>query len=237
LLYYDICRNKKYSQYLAEKTVMTFNSYNSHYDENYTTLRDDIDENPSLGIGLKMIGQIADELSYTYTADHRNCLLIVKNFQPVLPPDNSQSGGFKRSIDVLNIFNWLQEQRISQSDRFSNQPLQKITIQLNSDMATITQVLWWVEQLDHLPIPQDVLQLCKLAIVEGFTNAVHHHKNMPSNTPIDLAIEVFNERIEIQIWDWGKPLNCQSKVDIKIASKNSVQLELQEPHTRIFDLV
>ena len=35
---------------------------------------------------------------------------------------------------------------------------------------------------------------------------------MPANTPIDLAIAVFNERIEIQIWDWGKPLNCPRKV-------------------------
>lgn len=36
---------------------------------------------------------------------------------------------------------------------------------------------------------------------------------MPSNTPIDLAIAVFNERIEIQIWDWGKPLKSPTKVE------------------------
>jgi serine/threonine-protein kinase RsbW len=193
-------------------------------DENYNTIADDIDDIPSLGIGLKIISQLADELSYTYNSEHRNCLLIVKNFQPVLPPEDTQSGGFKRSIDVLNIFNWLQEQRTSQADRISHQPLQKITLQLNSDIATVTQVLWWVEQLDRLPIPENVLQLCKLAMVEGFTHAVHHHKNMPPETPIDLAIAVFNERVEIQIWDWGKPFD-QNKVESKIASKSSVQFQ------------
>ena len=37
---------------------------------------------------------------------------------------------------------------------------------------------------------------------------------MPANTPIDLAIAVFNERIEIQIWDWGKPLNFPGQLKI-----------------------
>ncbi|MEG4633519.1 ATP-binding protein [Microcoleus sp. AR_TQ3_B6] len=183
---------------------------NSHPDEDYSKM----DEIPSLGIGIKIISQIADELSYTHTSDRRNCLLIVKYFEPVLPHPSTQADCFKRATDTLNIFNWLKEQKTSQSDRSSNQPLQKITLQLNSDIATVTQVLWWVEQLENLPLPQEVLQLCKLATVEGFINAIHHHKNMPSNTPIDLAIAVFNERIEIQIWDWGKPLNFPSQVKV-----------------------
>lgn len=206
---------------------MNSNLYNLQSDENYSTIADDIDENPSLGIGLKIIAQIADELSYTYTSDRRNCLLIVKYFQPALPPPkySTQSGCFKQASDVLSIFNWLKEQRNSQSDRSSNQPFQKITLQLKSEIATITQVLWWIEQLDNLPIPSAVLQLCSLAAIEGFILAVHHHKNMPSDTPIDLAIAVFNERIQIQIWDWGKPVDCQSKVEKRLASKSSVQFE------------
>lgn len=109
-------------------------------------MKDRFFDEPSLGIAIKLIGKIADELSYTYNSDRRNCLSIVKYFQPVLPQHNTQAGRLKRSSDVLNIFNWLKEQRTSQSDRNSNQLLQKITIELNSEIATVSQVLWWVEQ-------------------------------------------------------------------------------------------
>jgi len=43
-------------------------------------MRDNIDEFPSGGVGIKIIGKIADELSYTRTSDSRNCLFIVKYY-------------------------------------------------------------------------------------------------------------------------------------------------------------
>jgi serine/threonine-protein kinase RsbW len=183
-------------------------------------MKDRFLDEPSLGIAIKLIGKIADELSYTYNSDRRNCLSIVKYFQPVLPQHSTQAGRLKRSSDVLNIFNWLKEQRTSQSDRNSNQLLQKITLQLNSEIATVSQVLWWVDQLDNLPIPETVLQLSRLAVVEGFILAVHHHKNMPSDTAIDLSIAVFNERLEIKIWDWGKPFNFKAKLNEELNKKD-----------------
>ena len=42
-----------------------------------STMRDNIDEIPSGGVGIKIIGKIADELSYTRTSDSRNSLFIV----------------------------------------------------------------------------------------------------------------------------------------------------------------
>jgi len=44
-------------------------------------MRDNIDEFPSGGVGIKIIGKIADELSYTRTSDNRKCLFIVKYYQ------------------------------------------------------------------------------------------------------------------------------------------------------------
>ncbi|MGB7428313.1 MAG: ATP-binding protein [Microcoleaceae cyanobacterium] len=41
-----------------------------------------IDKNAGGGRGLKLIQDIADELSYERTEDHRNCLKIVKHWQP-----------------------------------------------------------------------------------------------------------------------------------------------------------
>ncbi|MEG4999698.1 ATP-binding protein [Microcoleus sp. B4-D4] len=67
--------------------------------------------------------------------------------------------------------------------------------------------------IEDLPIPEAVLQQCKLATIEGFTNAVRHaHKNLPFQTPIDLEITVFNERLEVKIWDMGEPFDLQAKL-------------------------
>jgi serine/threonine-protein kinase RsbW len=190
---------------------------NSQGDEDFSE-NDEIDK-----IGIKLIGKIADELSYTRTSEGRNCLLIVKYFQPALvpPQPNPEASIFKRAIDLLHSFNWLQDQRNSQSEPSYNQPLHKIKLQVNSELQAVTQVLWWVEQLELLDIPETVLQLCKLAAVEGFTNAVRHaHKNLSVETPkIELAIAVFNERLEIEIWDWGKPFDLKTKLKEELPEK------------------
>jgi serine/threonine-protein kinase RsbW len=184
-----------------------------------STMRDNIDEIPAGGVGIKIIGKVADELSYTPTPDGRNCLFIVKYYQQpelVPPQPSSQAGIFKRASDVLNRFNGFQKQGNPQSDPSSNQQ-----IQLNTDINAVAQVLSWLEHLDPLPIPQAVLHQCKLAVVEGFTNAVRHaHKNLPKETPIELEITVFNERLEIKIWDGGKPFDFQAKLQEKLLEKS-----------------
>jgi len=180
---------------------------------------DNIDEIPAGGVGIKIIGKIADELSYTPTSDGRNCLFLVKYYQqPSLeqPQPPRQAGIFKRASDVLNRLNGFQKQRNPPSDPISNQQ-----IQLNTDIKAVAEVLSWLEQLDPLPIPQAVLHQCKLAVVEGFTNAVRHaHKNLPRSTPIELEITVFNERLEIKIWDRGKPFDFQAKLQEKLLEKS-----------------
>ncbi len=188
-------------------------------------MRDNIDEIPSGGIGIKIIGKIADELSYTRTSDGRNCLFIVKYYQqPGLVPSqySSQDGFFKRALDVLNSFNFrFQKQRNRQTEPSYNQQIQKFILQVNTDIKAVAQVLSWVEQLDPLPIPLAVLHQCKLAVIEGFTNAVRHaHKNMPLETSIELEIMVFNEHLEVKIWDWGEPFDIQAKLKEELHQKN-----------------
>ena len=168
---------------------------NSQGDEDSSKM----DEIPSGGIGIKIMGKIADELSYTRTSDGRNCLLIVKYYQQaglVQPQPSTQPGFFK----ILNSFKLFKQQK-------------KISLQLTTDIKSVTQVLSWLEQLDALPIPEAVLHQCKLVVIEGFTNAVRHaHKNLPRETPIELEITVFNDRLEIKIWDRGKPFDFKAKL-------------------------
>jgi serine/threonine-protein kinase RsbW len=177
-----------------------------------------MNEIPSGGIGIKLMGKIADELSYTRTSDGRNCLLIVKYFQPVPPKPKTPA----RFFNLLNSFNWLQEQLTPQSDRSSlNEPIHKNHLRVSSDIKAVTEVLLWAEQLEDLPIPEAVLQLCKLALVEGFTNAVRHaHKNLPLETPIDLSLAVFADRLEIEIFDWGQPFDLKAKLKEELPEKN-----------------
>ena len=101
-----------------------------------STRRDNIDEIPSGGVGIKIIGQIADELSYTRTSDSRNSLFLVKYYQKpglVQPQHRTQAHFFKRVLDVLNSFSfWFQKHRHFEGS--SNQHLQKISLQLNTDI-------------------------------------------------------------------------------------------------------
>ena len=62
-----------------------------------STMRDNIDEIPSGGVGIKNIGKMADELSYTRTSDSRNSLFLVKYYPKpglVQPQDRAQARFF-----------------------------------------------------------------------------------------------------------------------------------------------
>jgi serine/threonine-protein kinase RsbW len=192
-----------------------------------STMRDNIDEIQSGGIGIKIIGKIADELSYTRNSDGRNCLFIVKYYQQPdrVPSQRSiEDGFFKLAIDVLTSLNFgFQKQRNRQPYPCSDEQVLQTSFQLklNTDIKAVAKVLSWVEQLDSLPIPEAVLHQCKLAVIEGFTNAVRHaHKNLPLETPIELEIRVFNEHLEVKIWDLGEPFDFQAKLKEELLQKS-----------------
>ena len=64
--------------------------------------------------------------------------------------------------------------------------------------ASDSELAWVGEHFDRL----------NLALAEGFTNAVRHaHEHLPPETPIDLDLSIWRDRIEIRIWDRGQPFN------------------------------
>lgn len=82
--------------------------------------------------------------------------------------------------------------------------LKVISFQVKSDLTYLEQVLSefetvkqdWVDQKDWLQ--------CQLALAEGFSNAVRHaHKNLPSDTEIEITATVTNTTMTIKIWDYG----------------------------------
>ncbi|HAZ49613.1 MAG TPA: ATP-binding protein [Cyanobacteria bacterium UBA11369] len=85
-----------------------------------------------------------------------------------------------RLIDVLQWF-----------DRFCDRNLSRLS--------------WLGDESGNLNLAVDML---KLALDEGFTNAVRHaHKDLPPETPIDLELTLWAERLEIRIWDRGEPFD------------------------------
>ena len=155
-----------------------------------------IDQLPESGWGLKILFPIADELTYTRTPDGRqNCLKLVKNYGS----SPSQSGDVQPEDPSNNSHN-------------SPAKLKTIKLRIDSDLAQLENVLAWYQQLENQPIPKPIWWPCQIALAEGFTNAVNHaHKDLPCTTPIDLQVTVFNEFLEIFIWDFGPPFDLQAE--------------------------
>ncbi len=62
--------------------------------------------------------------------------------------------------------------------------------------------------MDQAPIPKKVWLESELALAEAFTNATRHaHKYLPTETPIDIQVKIYADKMEISIWDYGQPFD------------------------------
>lgn len=88
--------------------------------------------------------------------------------------------------------------------------LRSIKIEVPSQLAALDRVLVEFERIYQNFIPlQDWLQ-CRIALAEGFTNAVRHaHQDLPPDVPIGIEIILTMSTIRIQIWDYGSDFDLQ----------------------------
>ena len=190
-----------------------------------------LDKLPEGQLGIKLMWQVADELSYTHTPAHKNCLLIMKRYgvkRLNQSQDVPKSIAFNRLITFLKTYTWLKFQRYREHNVYEP-PLQIISLQVNTDLNALALVLQWYEQLEHLPIPKQVWLQCQLALAEGFTNAVRHaHKGMPLETPIELEVRVFNESLEMRIWDSGKPFDLKAKLRKILTDRSTFRMNMTQ---------
>jgi serine/threonine-protein kinase RsbW len=173
-----------------------------------------IDELTESGRGIKLMWQIADELSYTRTLDGRNCLLVSKSYEA---EGQSQHKKYQKTcvldglMNVLNRWDWLDLEQ--QEEVLDDIAVKTLSLQVNSDLNALNNVLEWFEQLEGLSLPTETWFEFQLALVEGFTNAVRHaHKHLPVETPIQLKVMVFQERLEFRIWDCGEYFDFDAKI-------------------------
>ena len=188
-----------------------------------------IDQLAEGGRGLKLMWQIADELSYTRTLDGRNCLWLSKSYE-VEGRDRSQNIKKASVLDgLMNFFNtWDWQNKTQQEKELHESYVQHISLQVNTDLNALTRVLEWFDQLKDLSIPNEVWWKFQLALAEGFTNAVRHaHKNLPVETPVQLEIIVFNGRLELKVWDCGPYFDFDAKLKETLAADRKPCLDLE----------
>jgi serine/threonine-protein kinase RsbW len=179
-----------------------------------------IDQLTEGGRGIKLMWQIADELSYTRTLDGRNCLSLSKSYE-VESRDRSQNIKKASALDgLMNLLKrWDWEDDIEQEAELNESSFQNISLQVNTDINALTRVLDGLEQLQDVSIPNEVWFQFQLALAEGFTNAVRHaHKNLPVETPLQLQITVFSGHWEFKLWDCGPRFDFDAKLQEIIAT-------------------
>jgi serine/threonine-protein kinase RsbW len=88
--------------------------------------------------------------------------------------------------------------------------LRKIEIEVASDLNALDRVLLQFNQIYQDYIPERDWLECRLALAEGFTNAVRHaHRHLSKDIPIKIEILLTDQTIEIRIWDWGAAFDLQ----------------------------
>ncbi|MBW4520956.1 MAG: ATP-binding protein [Scytolyngbya sp. HA4215-MV1] len=92
--------------------------------------------------------------------------------------------------------------------------IRKASLQVNTDLNALVQVLTWFDQFHHPPLSEQVWLQCQLILAEGFTNAVRHaHRNLPPDTIIEIESALFFQYLEIKIWDYGQPFDLAAFVN------------------------
>jgi len=91
--------------------------------------------------------------------------------------------------------------------------VQQDHLMVESDLKLLNQVQQWFEQfclqyLAKVGWSESQLYRLNLALAEGFTNAVRHaHYDLPAETTIDIEVSLWIDRLEMRIWDYGKPFD------------------------------
>ena len=94
-------------------------------------------------------------------------------------------------------------------------------MEIPGDLQELDRLLLKFNQIyqDFIPC-RDWLQ-CRLALAEGFTNAVRHaHKHIPKEIPIEIEVLLKENSMEIRIWDYGSAFDLKGFI-AETAKKHS----------------
>ena len=105
-------------------------------------------------------------------------------------------------------------------------PQKKFKLQVATKLEALQDVLKWYEELISPCLPEKTGWQCEVALVEAFTNAVRHaHQDLPTNTPIDLEVQLYPNSLEMKVWDRGKPFDLKAQLQANQDNVTSLDKE------------
>jgi serine/threonine-protein kinase RsbW len=99
---------------------------------------------------------------------------------------------------------------------------------MESDLSGLQKIIPWFEYHCVELLNQTVFLSMQIILIEGFTNAVKYaHLNLPRETQIELFVDIFENLIEIRIWDYGLTFDLkeQLRLEIKTNAEDSIERE------------
>jgi serine/threonine-protein kinase RsbW len=116
--------------------------------------------------------------------------------------------GFRKISQLKKIQVYLKRNELQMAKLMT-----RYRLELASDLDELARLLQWLDQVSPATVPTDTWLACKLAIAEGFTNAVNHaHASLPRQTPITVDITTLTQSLEIRIWDCGEFFDLNQKL-------------------------
>ena len=100
--------------------------------------------------------------------------------------------------------------------------LKKIQFKVDSNLQALESLLSQFNRIYDDFIPNQDWLKCKLALAEGFTNAVRHaHKQLPTEIQITIEAVLKPTTLEIYIWDLGNPFDLNQYIQDKSKNNNN----------------
>jgi serine/threonine-protein kinase RsbW len=113
-------------------------------------------------------------------------------------------------------------------ERAKGEPLRQFYLSMESDLSGLQKIIPWFEYHCAELLSQAIFLPMQIILIEGFTNAVKYaHLNLPTETPIEVFVDIFENLIEIRIWDYGSTfdLEKQLQLEIKMNAEDSLKHE------------
>ena len=113
-------------------------------------------------------------------------------------------------------------------ERAEGKLLREFYLSMESDLSGLQKIIPWFEYHCGELLVQTIFLPMQIILIEGFTNAVKYaHLNLPTETPIEVFVGIFENLIEIRIWDYGLTFDLEEQVqlEIKMNAEDSTKRE------------
>jgi len=105
------------------------------------------------------------------------------------------------------------------------------TLEVNSEITALTQVLAWLETICGDRLGTADFQQLEIIIAEAFSNTVKYaHGKLAPSTPILLDLLFEPDTVEVRIWDKGEPFDLSTHLQAELGPVDVEQSLHQEGH-------